>query len=137
MNSFHEKRWEGASEMEYVPLAGGHMEKAVLNIRVGGPLLPFSRIPLVSPAAFGAQVFVHHPRITSYLRRQLAQFLASQTDIAGSSLDADELHLEMERLGALQLGKTLGALAKGLPIYDVTYHGEERVDVRASGVVGS
>ncbi len=50
LRAFHEKRWEGAPEMEYVPLGGGHDERAVLNIRVGGPLLPFSRIPLVSPA---------------------------------------------------------------------------------------
>ena len=104
--------------------------------------MPFSRIPLVSPAVGGAQVFVHHPRITSYLRKQLAQFLAMQTDVLGSpgqlgSIDADELHLEMERLGALHLGKTLGALAKGLPIYNVTFQGEERVDVRAGGTVGA
>jgi rhodanese-related sulfurtransferase len=136
LRSFHAKRWDGAPELEVVALAGGHTERAVLNVRIGGPLMPFSRIPLVSPAVGGAQVFVHHPRVTSYLRRQLAQFLAMQTDIVGGALDASELHLEMERLGALQLGKTLGALAKGLPIYDVTFHGEVRVEVRAGGVVG-
>ena len=141
LRSFQKHRWDGASELEVVALAGGHTERAVLNVRVGGPLMPFSRIPLVSPAVGGAQVFVHHPRITSYLRRQLAQFLAMQTDVLGVSgypgaVDAGELHVEMERLGALQLGKTLAALAKGLPIYDVTFHGEERVEVRASGIVG-
>lgn len=150
LRSFHEKRWEGAPEMELVPLAGGHTERAVLNVRIGGPLLPFSRIPLVSPAVGGAQVFVHHPRVTSYLRKQLAQFLALQIDILGTSssssssgvrhpqlIDPEELHVEMERLGAMQLGKTLDELAKGLPIYDVTFHGEERVEVRAGGVVGA
>lgn len=137
LRSFHEQRWDGASEIEFVPLAGGHTERAVLNVRIGGPLFSFSRIPLVSPAVGGAQVFVHHPRITSYLRKQLAQFLALQTDIVGGApLDAEELHIEMERLGALQLGKTLVALAKGLPIYDVIFHGEERVEVRPGGVVG-
>lgn len=150
LRSFHEKRWDGAPEMELVPLAGGHTERAVLNVRVGGPLLAFSRIPLVSPAVGGAQVFVHHPRVTSYLRKQLAQFLALQMDLLGTGhssfagasarhaqlIDPDELHVEMERLGAMQLGKTLGELARGLPIYDVTFHGEERVEVRAGGVVG-
>ncbi len=136
LKCFNQKRWAGAPELEVVALAGGHTERAVINVRIGGPLTPFSRIPLVSPAVGGAQVFVHHPRVTSYLRRQLAQFLAMQTDIVTSSIDADELHLEMERLGALQLGKTLGALAKGLPIYDVTFHGEEGFEVRASGIVG-
>jgi rhodanese-related sulfurtransferase len=135
LRGFHKKRWDGASELEVVALAGGHTERAVLNVRIGGPLMPFSRIPLVSPAVGGAQVFVHHPRVTSHLRKQLAQFLAMQTDIGGA-IDADELHLEMERLGSLQLRNTLGALAKGLPIYDVTFHGEERVEVRAGGIVG-
>jgi rhodanese-related sulfurtransferase len=139
LRSFHRKRWDGAPEVEVVALAGGHTERAVLNVRIGGPLMPFSRIPLISPAVGGAQVFVHHPRVTSYLRQQLAQFLVMQTDILGGlrSLDASELHLEMERLGALQLGRTLGTLAKGLPIYDVTFHGEERVEVHPSGVVGA
>lgn len=142
LRNFQKKRWEGASELEVVALAGGHTERAVINVRIGGPLMPFSRIPLVSPAVGGAQVFVHHPRITSYLRKQLAQFLSMQADILGGGrhpggIDPDELHLEMERLGALQLGQTLGALAKGLPVYDVTFHGEERVEVQAGGVVGA
>ncbi len=136
LRNFQLKRWEGAPELEVVALAGGHTERAVLNVRIGGPLMPFSRIPLVSPAAFGAQVFVHHPRITSYLRGQLARFLAMQTDITRAAIDAGELHLEMERLGSTQLKQTLGALANGLPIYDVTFHGEESVEVRPAGVVG-
>ncbi len=133
---FHQKRWMGASEMEYVPLAGGHTERAVLNVRIGGPLVPFSRIPLVSPAVGGAQVFVYHPRVTSYLRRQLAAFLALQSDVVGEAVDPEELHVEMERLGSQQLSVTLGELAKGLPIYDVTFHGETRVEVRPGGLVG-
>lgn len=135
---FHVKRWEGARELEFVPLAGGHTERAVINVRIGGPLLPFSRIPLVSPAALGMQFFIHHPRITSYLRMQLAQFLVVQKDIVGSDVDPAELHVEMQRLGMVQLGRTLGALAKGLPIFDVTFHAnqsEERVDVQYAGVV--
>lgn len=43
----------------------------------------------------------------------------------------------MIRLGALQLTQTLGALAKGLPIHDVVFHGEDRVEVRHGGVVGT
>ncbi len=136
LSSFHQKRWKGAPEMEYVPLTGSHTERAVLNIRTGGPLVPFSRIPLVSPAVGGAQVFVYHPRVTSYLRRQLAGFIALQADVVGQAIDPDELHVEMERLGSAQLNITLAELAKGLPVYDVTFHGEERVEVRPGGVVG-
>src|SRR5690606_25900890 len=50
LRSVHATRWTGDPDMEYVPLAGGHTERAVVNVRVAGPLLPFSRIPLVSPS---------------------------------------------------------------------------------------
>lgn len=136
LRSFHRSRWEGHPDMELVPLAGGHTERAVVNVRIAGPLLPFSRIPLVSPAVGQAQVFIHHPRITSYLRKQLAQFLALQTDITRLTIDPNWLHEEMVRVGALQLTQTLGALAKGLPIYDVVFHGENRVEVTPGGIVG-
>lgn len=136
LRAFHRWRWSGHPDMELVPLAGGHTERAVINVRIAGPLLPFSRIPLVSPAVGGAQVFVHHPRITSYLRRQLASFLALQTDITGRPIDPEWLHEEMVRVGAIQLSQTLGALAKGLPIYDVVFQGEDKVEVREGGIVG-
>jgi rhodanese-related sulfurtransferase len=134
LRGFHEKRWAGAPELELVALAGGHTERAVLLVRMAGRLHNFSRIPLVSPAVYGAQVFVHHPRVTSYLRRQLAEFLALQVDICGS-IDPEELHIEMERLGGLQLSQTLKALANGLPIFEVTFHDEAKFDVRAVGAV--
>lgn len=136
LRAVHTARWAGDPDMEYVPLAGGHTERAVVNVRIAGPLLPFSRIPLVSPSVGQAQVFIHHPRITSYLRRQLAAFLAEQTDITRANIDPSWLHEEMVRVGAIQLNQTLGALARGLPVYDVVFHGEDRVEVRKAGIVG-
>ena len=136
LRTFHRARWDGHPDMEYVPLAGGHSERAVVNVRIAGPMFSFSRIPLVSPAVGAAQVFVNHPHVTSYLRRQLAQFLVLQTDITRNPIDADWLHEEMVRVGAVQLTQTLMALAKGLPVYDVVFHGESRVEVRLGGVVG-
>jgi rhodanese-related sulfurtransferase len=135
LRAFHLKRWDRAPEIELVPLAGGHTERAVLNVRIGGPLLPFSRIPLVSPSVGGGQVFVNHPRVTMRMRKYLAQFLALQSDICRGPIDAEELHVEMERLGSVQLGRTLGELAKGLPIYDVVFNGADKVEVREGGVV--
>lgn len=37
--------------------------------------------------------------------------------------------------GGLQLGQTLGVLAKGLPNFEVTFQDEARFDVRAVGAV--
>lgn len=136
LRSVHASRMVGDPDMEYVRLGGGHTERAVVNVRIAGPLLPFSRIPLVSPSVGLAQVFIHHPRVTSYLRKQLAAFLAEQGDITRANIDPSWLHEEMVRLGAVQLKQTLSALAKGLPIYDVVFHGESRVEVRKAGFVG-
>ncbi len=73
--------------------------------------------------------------MTAYLRKQLASFLSRQYDIVGDQIDEEELHVEMQRLGSVQLRQTLQKLAKGLPIYDVVFHGEQRVEVRAAGTV--
>lgn len=45
----------------------------MLIVRVEGEVHPFTRIPLVSPSAYGKQMFVYHPQVASYLRRGLAE----------------------------------------------------------------
>src|SRR6185295_19855377 len=36
LSAFHRTRWQGHPDMEYVPLAGGHTERAVVNVRIAG-----------------------------------------------------------------------------------------------------
>lgn len=134
LSAFHRERWAGSADAELVVLAGDHQEGSVLNVRVEGGVFPFTRIPLVSPSAFGKQMFVYHPQVASYLRRQLAELLVAQRDLV-PAIDAAALHAEMERIGALQLASTLGALAKGLPIFDVTFDAHGRATVEARGHV--
>ena len=135
LSAYHRERWAGAPEMELVVLGGAHAEGAVLNVRVEGDVMPFTRIPLVSPSAFEQQMFINHPQVASYLRRQLAELIVRQKDIV-PGLPAADLHAEMERIAAVQLGSTLGALAKGLPIFDVTFDDAGRATVEAKGHVG-
>ncbi len=140
LRAVYVRRWNGATEAEIAPLAGGHAEGAVLNVCVARGVWAFSDVPLVSPSAFGAQAFINHPQVSAFLRRQLADWIALQTDILPiPDGAADAIAREAEAIAQIQLGATLGALAKGLPIYDVTFHrgdrGGTRVEVEPRGLV--
>ncbi len=135
---FFSMRWNGAVEADFVALGGGHKEGAVINVIVDGGVHSFSTIPLVSPSTGAQQMFVNHPQVASFLRHELVEFLALQSDVV--ALDAAHkaaLHAEVEALGGQQLGQTLQRLAKGLPIYTVTFRRDGAVDVEAAGHVGA
>jgi rhodanese-related sulfurtransferase len=137
LTAFLRQRWDGMPELEIAPLAGGHAEGAVLNIKSAHGVFAFSKIPLISPSVGGAQAFVNHPDVCGFLRAQLAEWLSLQTDLVslpGGGVAA--LVAEIDRLAAIQLGHTLGALAGGLPVYDVIFE-DGAIDVRAVGHVGS
>lgn len=136
LRTFFSIRWAGATELEAVVLPGGHQEGAVVNVRVEGRLHAYSWIPLLSPSYAGVQMFVSHPQVSDYLRRQLAGFLAEQGDLwDGDAVDEDALLAQMRTLADHQLGATLGHLAKGLPIYDLTFDHDGHARVEAVGVV--
>lgn len=134
LSAYHRERWAGSEETELVVLGGEHHEGAVLIVRVEGDVHPFTRIPLVSPSAFGKQMFVYHPQVASYLRRQLAEMIALQRDLV-PPVAAAALHAEMEAIAEKQLTSTLGALAKGLPMFEITFDGRGRGTVAGKGRV--
>lgn len=135
LKSFFSTRWAGAPEMENVVLPGGHEEGAVVNVRIEGELHAYSWVPLLSPAYAGTQMFVNHPQVSAYMRRELAAFLAEQSDLWGQPLDGAVLRETLEGIAGRQLGATLGYLAKGLPIYDLTFRRDGGTTVEAVGVV--
>jgi rhodanese-related sulfurtransferase len=135
LKAFYSTRWAGAPEMENVVLPGGHQEGAVVNVRIEGELHAYSWVPLMSPAYAGTQMFVNHPQVSAFLRRELAAFMAEQQDLWGEPLDGAKLLEELEGLAAKQMGATLGHLAKGLPVYDLTFLREGGTRVEAAGVV--
>jgi rhodanese-related sulfurtransferase len=136
LSAFFHTRWSGAAEIEQVVLPGGHSEGAVVNVRVDGTLHPHTWVPLVSPSCAGSQMFVNHPQVSAYLRRELAAFLAEQTDLlGGASVDAPTLCRTIDELAARQMSATLGYLAKGLPIYDLVLSRTGTARVTPAGAV--
>lgn len=128
-------RWEGAQELEITPLPGGHSEGAVVNVHVAEELDAFSLVPLVAPSIAGRQMFVNHPHVASFLRRQTAKWLTQQRDLVASPPTPAALFDAMQALHQQQLMATLGELAAGLPIYDVTVNPDGRSDVKLAGSV--
>lgn len=136
LRTFMSTRWAGAPELENVVLPGGHQEGAVLDVRVEGKLHAHSWVPLLSPAYAGVQMFVNHPQVSAFLRHELAEFLAEQGDLWGQALDGAQLLEVLEGIAGRQMAATLGHLAKGLPIYALTFLREGGVRVESAGVVG-
>lgn len=134
LRAFWEELWAGG-DPEHVVLFGGHEEQAVLNVRLASPVRAFSSVPLVSPQVDGRQVFINHPQVSAFMRQELAHFLLRQSDLLPvAESQAPALFAAIEALAARQLGLTLGALAKGLPVFDVTFDGAE-VSAQRTGSV--
>ena len=112
-------------------LGGDHGEGAVVEVHVEGELWPYTRIPLLSPMFEGMQMFVLHPQVSNYLRRQRAAFLAHE--LSDLRLDEAKLAETICELGARQLGATASRLAGGLPMIEVRFNrrGEYSVRVKA------
>jgi rhodanese-related sulfurtransferase len=131
LRAFFRARWAGASELEYVVLGGDHGEGAVVEVVVEGDLWPYTRIPLLSPSFEGMQMFVLHPQVSSYLRRQRAAFLAHE--LSDLQLDEGKLAEVICELGVRQLGETAGRLAGGLPMIEVRFDRRGEASVRLKG----
>lgn len=136
VRAFFHLRWQGASELEYLPLAGGHKEAAVANVRVHSTLQPFTWVPLVSPSVGAEQMFVNHPQVAAYLREQSTYFLEQQSDLLSLPRGGREaIARELTQLGEKHLATTLGFLAKGLPVYDITFGSGGQVTIEHTGTV--
>lgn len=114
-------------------LSGAHSEAAVINIRLSTPVFPFTRVPLISPACAGVQLFVNHPQVVDYIRGKLAAFLCLQPGLGLTLADVEPLAAEIKRLAGGQLVATLGHLAAGLPIFDVLFQDDGTYTVSVSG----
>jgi rhodanese-related sulfurtransferase len=132
LRAFTRLWWAGAPELDLTVLQGEHEETAVLNIRLDEKPWSLSRVPLVSPTCAGNQVFVNHPDIADYLRRGIVEYhrrgLGPVTVDDGAALQE-----AIDELAGQQLSRTVGYLARGLPIYDVVFSRNGSYTLREAG----
>jgi len=129
LHEYYTLRWSGSVEAEFVVLGGGHQEGAIVSVRLADDVYPFTRVPLVSPACGATQMFVAHPDVTSFLRRQIAAFMTMQRETGLVRADRERLLERMTALAERQLEATLGRLAKGLPHYVVRFEDDHSFQV--------
>jgi hypothetical protein len=130
LRAFFRLWWEGAPETELVVLPGDHREAAVLNVRLAEEVWGLSRVPLISPACGGRQMFVNHPDVASFLRRATVQALVrGGGPLSVGTVQEDMLQAAIDELAARQLGVTIGYLAKGLPVFEVVFAADGSFDV--------
>ncbi len=134
LRAFHELRWAGAPELEWVVLGGEHVEAAVASVVITGALHSYTRVPLVSPMVAGAQMFVNHPQVTAFLRAELATHLVESGVCPPDA--ARDLLPTLERLGGIQANGTLTRLAAGLPVFEIRFDHNSPAEVRAIGAIG-
>ena len=128
--AFFRAHWADHPDVQFTPLAGAHTEAAVVNICLPRGCNPYSHVPCIAPQIAGSSLFVNHPEVTVRLRQSLSQFVAEKLDS-----DASRLAAVQAELGDQQMGLTLGALAAGLPIFNVAFDDNHDYRVEAVGAV--
>ena len=74
-------------------------------------------------------MFVNHPDVANLARRRIVEFhLRGLGPVAVE--DGEALQTAVEELATQQLTRTLGYLAKGLPIYDLVFSPDGSYEVR-------
>jgi len=74
-------RWTGHYQVDIVFLGGRHDEGGVININIDQEISSFTKVPMISPSFSGAQSFINHPQVVSYLRLEYAKFMEVQDDL--------------------------------------------------------
>jgi len=127
--------WSGATDIAIPVLSGDHSEGAVVNVMLDeAEMSAFSRAPMVSPSTPHGQLFLNTPQVAQFLREAAVSFMLRHPEWVPLRAEHAARYREaVATLAAKQAGETLGALAKGLPMYEVRFHDEEHFTVTPLG----
>ena len=123
LRMFFRRLWARDPAPEYVVLEGGHAESAVVSVGLDvQEVHAYTRIPLLSPRIEDTEVFVSHPQVARFIRRENVAFLLEELPLLGElGVDGQTFYETLDRLAARQLAATLEALAPELPHYRVEF----------------
>jgi rhodanese-related sulfurtransferase len=125
-HAFFHRLWKGGEELEYVVLHGDHHEGAVVNVLLDEPVHAYSAVPMIVPHIADSEIFVNHPQVAKFIRRQNASFLMAKLQWAkDEQLDEQEFLDHLDQLAGKQLASTVKYLAAELPVFDVRFTGRK------------
>jgi len=97
-------------------------------------IFPYTSVPMLAPHHAGTEMFVNHPQVASWMRKQNARFLTHQEKwLKDHDVTVDQFLAEIERLGHAQLNATIQHLAADLPVFEVRFHRRELEVFEVSG----
>jgi len=123
--------WRDPAAVDFVILDGEHHETAVVEVRSPHEVHAHSRVAMLAPHAAGRTVFVHHPDIAAFVRRENGTFfLEHGTELVPVVPSEGRYLAKLEELAERQGRETIHRLAPSLPTVQVVAH-EPRLEVRA------
>ncbi|MDP3277167.1 MAG: rhodanese-like domain-containing protein [Deltaproteobacteria bacterium] len=134
ISALYELHWAGLTTLTIEILGGDHFEGAVVSVVVDeDPLHAFSTVPLVSPSGSHGQMFLNTPQVSQYLRSEAITFFMRKHKLSPLRREHEGRYLAaLGELANVQAGSTLGALADGLPRFEVRFHDEDDYEVTAA-----
>jgi rhodanese-related sulfurtransferase len=131
LRAIWELYWAGSTDIAIPVLSGDHSEGAVVNVLLDDvELSAFSRAPMVSPSTPHGQLFLNTPQVATFLREAAVSFMLRHPEWVPLRAGQTARYRDaIASLAAQQAAETLGALAQGLPVYEVRFHDEERFTV--------
>jgi hypothetical protein len=124
--------WRNPRAVDFEVLDGEHRETAVVEVKLAHPVHAHSRVAMVTPHVAGREVFVHHPDVAAFVRRENGTFFLEHGRELVDDLPAEPAYLAtLEALGARQTKETVHRLAPSLPTV-VIVADEPRLDVGAT-----
>ncbi len=134
LRTFFQRMWQGDPVIDYVVLDGDHAEGAVVNVTMDDEVYPYTLVPMLAPHHAGSEMFVNHPQVASWMRKQNARFLTHQEEwLKDHDVTVEQFLAEIERLGHEQLAATVQHLASDLPVFEVRFHKRELEVVESGG----
>lgn len=133
IGTFYTRLWEGHPAPELVVLEGGHAESGVVTVELASDVHAYTKIPQVSPRIGETEVFVAHPQVSAFMRRENAAFLLEQVPLLRAEHVTEAAFMaELDRLARHQLTTTVAYLAPDLQRFVARFEGGQ-LQVRGPG----
>lgn len=118
-------------DIEIEVLKGEHTKGAVVNVVIEDEVDENTEIPAIPPNLDGEEMFVNHPQVAGFLRREISREVG---EIIGFEIDAGKFSQQIKTLAEKQLKATVGKLADGLPIYNAVFDPVDKKLIRVEKV---
>lgn len=116
--------WEDPERVQLVVLHGEHQEGAVVRVVLDHEVHAHTRIPTFAPRAGATEMFVVHPQVSAFMRRENAAFLLEHRgELIAVDVDDGAFLDALGGLAERQLEATSRRLARGLPVHEIRFRG--------------